>query len=75
MILGGLFGPDSWQRGEIVEDDVRVSVPLDLTPGRYRIEAKMLRVANQPNHRLRDFLYDDDSYRGVRIGEVTVERW
>jgi hypothetical protein len=75
MMVGGLFGPDAWARGEIVEDGVRVRVPGDIAPGRYRVRAKMLRVANQPNHRLRDFLYDDDAYSGVEIGEVTVQRW
>jgi hypothetical protein len=75
MIMGGLFGPDAWAPGEIVEDDVRVRVPLDMAEGRYRVRAKMLRVANQPNHLLGDYLYDEDSYSGVEIGEVTVQRW
>jgi hypothetical protein len=73
MILGGLFGPDAWATDMIVEDDVRVQIPTDLAPGRYRVQAKMLRIANQPNHELRDFLYDDDIYQGVRIGEITIE--
>jgi hypothetical protein len=75
MIMGGLFGPDAWGTGEIVEDDVRVQLPTDLAPGRYRVQAKMLRIANQPNHELRDYFYDDDVYQGVRIGEITVEPW
>lgn len=73
MIQGGLFAPDSWEAGEIVEDHVRVSVPTDIAPGRYRVQALMRRVANQPNYYLRDFLYDDDSLSGVPIGEVTIE--
>jgi hypothetical protein len=32
-------------------------------------------VANQPNHQLRDFFYDDDSYAGVDIGEITIQKW
>jgi hypothetical protein len=75
MILGGLFGPDAWAADEIVEDDARVQLPTDLAPGRYRVEAKLLRIANHPNHQLRDFFYDDDIYQGVRIGEITVEPW
>lgn len=75
MMAGGLFGPDAWAANMIVEDDVRVNLPTDLAPGRYRVQAKMLRVANQPNHQLRDFFYDDDSYQGVRIGEITIEPW
>jgi hypothetical protein len=35
----------------------------------------MLRIANQPNHELRDYFYDDDVYQGVRIGEITIEPW
>jgi hypothetical protein len=73
MIQGGLFAPDVWDEGEIVEDDVRVQIPTDIAPGRYRVEAKMRRVANQPNYYLRDYLYDDDSLSGVQIGEVTIE--
>ncbi len=75
MILGGLFGPDAWTMEDIVEDNVRIKLPTDLAPGRYRIEAKMLHVANMPNHELRDYFYDDDIYQGVRIGEVTIEPW
>jgi hypothetical protein len=75
MILGGLFGPDAWETDMIVEDDVRVQLPTDLAPGRYRVQAKMLRIANQPNHELRDYFFDDDIYQGVRIGEITIEPW
>jgi hypothetical protein len=75
MILGGLFAPDAWQAGDIVDDDVRVRVPTDIAPGRYRVEAKLLRIANQPNQELRDYFYDDDIYQGVQVGEVTIERW
>ncbi len=75
MIQGGLFAPDAWRLGDLVQDDVRVTVPTDIAPGRYRVQAKMLRVANQPNHRLRDYFFDDDTYTGVDIGEVTIRRW
>ncbi len=75
MIRGGLFAPDAWHLGDIVEDDVRIAVPTDIAPGRYRVSAKMLRVANQPNHRLRDYFFDDDTYSGVEVGEVTIRRW
>jgi hypothetical protein len=75
MIVGGLFAPDAWTMGEIVLDDVRVPVPTDIGAGRYRVQAKLRRVANQPNHLLRDYFYDDDSYRGIDIGEVTIRRW
>lgn len=75
MIHGGLFAPDAWRMGDLIEDDVRISVPTDIAPGRYRVEAKMLRVANQPNHRLRDYFFDDDTYTGVEIGEVTIRKW
>jgi hypothetical protein len=75
MIQGGLFAPDVWDDGEIVEDDVRVQIPTDIAPGRYRVEARMRLVANQPNYLLRDYLYDDDSLSGVEIGEVTIQKW
>jgi hypothetical protein len=75
MILGGLFGPDAWSSTDIVEDGVRVRVPTDMAPGRYRVEAKMRKVANQPNQWMRDYFFDDDSYSGVAIGEVTIQRW
>ncbi|MDH5271114.1 MAG: hypothetical protein OEY32_14445 [Candidatus Krumholzibacteria bacterium] len=75
MIQGGLFAPDVWDEGEIVEDDVRVQIPTDIAPGRYRVEATMRLVANQPNYYLRDYLYDDDSLSGVPIGEVTIQKW
>jgi hypothetical protein len=75
MIHGGLFAPDAWKLGDIVEDDVRIAVPSDIAPGRYRVQARMLRVANQPNHEWRDYFYDDDTYTGVEIGEVTIRKW
>jgi hypothetical protein len=75
MILGGLFGPDAWEANVLVEDGVRVQLPADLAPGRYHVQAKMLRVANQPNHDMRDFFFDDDVYQGVHIGEITIEPW
>ena len=75
MIHGGLFAPDAWEDDEIVEDDVRIQIPTDIAPGRYRVQARMRRVANQPNYLLRDFLYDDDSLSGVEIGEVTIQKW
>jgi len=75
MILGGLFGPDAWAMEDTVVDNVHVKLPIDLAPGRYRVEAKMRRVANQPNQELRDFFYDDDAYQGARVGEITIEPW
>ncbi len=75
MIHGGLFAPDAWAEGEIVVDDVRIDIPTDIAEGRYRVRARMVRVANQPNYQLRDFFYDDDSYTGVEIGEVTIRKW
>ncbi|HEX5132042.1 MAG TPA: hypothetical protein VFX92_06105, partial [Candidatus Krumholzibacteria bacterium] len=75
MIHGGLFAPDSWEEGEIVVDNTRIDIPTDIAPGRYRVRAKMVRIANQPNYLLRDFFYDDDSYTGIEIGEVTIQRW
>ncbi|HET6348078.1 MAG TPA: hypothetical protein VFH88_03250 [Candidatus Krumholzibacteria bacterium] len=75
MIFGGLFGPDAWGSDDIVQDNVRVRLPTDMAPGRYRVEAKMLRVANQPNHELRDYFFDDDIFEGVTVGEVTITPW
>ncbi len=75
MIQGGLFAPDAWDLGDIVEDDVRLVIPSDIAPGRYRVQAKLLRIANQPNHQLRDYFFDDDTYTGVDIGEVTILKW
>jgi hypothetical protein len=75
MIQGGLFAPDAWRMNDLVEDDVRISVPSDIAPGRYRVEAKMLRVAHQPNYFLRDYFHDRDSFSGVEVGEVTIRKW
>ena len=74
-VVKGVKFRDHIDMGDIVEDDVRITIPTDIAPGRYRVQAKMLRVANQPNHRLRDYFFDDDSYTGVDIGEVSIRRW
>lgn len=74
MVRGGLFPPDAWSEGEIVEDNARIAVPTDIAPGRYRVQAKMLRVSNQENHWLHDYFFDDDNYTGVEIGEVTIQK-
>jgi hypothetical protein len=75
MLRGGLFAPDAWKAGDLVLDDTRIAVPSDIAPGRYRVQAKLLRVANQPNHHVRDYFFDEDTYAGIEIGEVTIRRW
>ncbi len=72
MIAWGIFGPAAWEPGTVVRDAARVRVPSDLAPGIYVVEARLIRRANRPNHRLRDFLYDDDRYRGVPVDTVRV---
>lgn len=72
MIASGFFGPDVWPQGSIIYDGTTVPIPADIAPGRYRVEARLLTRAHVPNHRLRDFFYDDDIYSGVSVGEVTI---
>ena len=47
-------------------------VPNDMTPGRYDVSVKLLRIPNQPVYRLRDLLFDDDLYQGIRITDITI---
>jgi hypothetical protein len=71
-IVDGFFDPDAWPAGVYVVDRTTVTIPRDVEAGRYTVRAKLLTRATLPNHRFRDFLYDDDVYHGVEIGEITV---
>jgi hypothetical protein len=74
QIVDGFYPPDTWPPGVLVVDRTTVQVPDDVAAGRYEVRAKMMTRTTSPNHRLRDFLYDDDVYHGVSIGEITIGR-
>ena len=71
-LVGGFFGPDAWDAGQLVLDRNPIRVPSDMAPGSYRVSVTLLVVANQPNYRVHDLLFDDDVYQGLAIGQVTV---
>ena len=71
-ILNGFFDPDLWPEGCYVADETAIRIPADAAPGAYTVTAILLTRSTMPNVRLRDLLYDDDIYRGVEIGGVTI---
>jgi hypothetical protein len=73
-IVDGFFDPDVWPPDSYVVDRTTVQVPANAAEGRYAVRAKLLTTSTWPNYQLRDFLYDDDVYHGVEIGEITVGR-
>ena len=70
--LDGVFAPDLWRPGEIVEDDYAVALPSNLAPGAYDVRVKMARLPHYPNTRLSDYLHDDDEFSGPVVGHLTI---
>ena len=70
--LDGVFAPDLWRPGEIVEDRYDVALPPNLAPGDYDVRVRMVRVPHYPNTRLADYLHDDDGFSGPVVGRLTV---
>jgi hypothetical protein len=71
--LGGMFGPDEWRPGEIVEDRYRFPVVSNAAPGDYEVRVRMVRSPHYPNLHLRDYLRDDDLWSGPVVAHVTIE--
>lgn len=70
--VNGAFGPDLWRAGEWIADSAVVHVPLDVAPGDYEVQVRMIREPHYPNYRLGDFLLDRDYYSGVPVGSLRV---
>jgi hypothetical protein len=71
--LGGLFPPDRWRPGIVVEDHFAIHIPRDIAPGEYTISVRMSHRTQYPNYTLADLLTDQDSYSGVAVSRVTIE--
>jgi len=72
--FGGVFEPDTWPIGRDIYESARVRLPTDLRDGDYRIEITLERAPLIANFGVRDFLFNDDSYRGVSCGTLRVKR-
>jgi len=71
-ISNGFRSPDTWGFGFPVVDESVVTVPNNIAPGEYGVYITMLERTNQPNYRLSDFFYDDDSLQGIRVGTIEI---
>jgi hypothetical protein len=74
QIMDGFVSPDTWPPGVFVVDRTVVRIPAYAAAGRYEVRARLITGSTAPNYRIRDFLYDDDIYQGVVIGEITTGR-
>jgi hypothetical protein len=70
--LNGVFAPDLWRPGEIVEDHYDMALPLNLAPGEYDVGVRMLRLPHYPNTRISDYLHDADEFSGPVVGRLTI---
>ena len=73
-IRNGFLSPDTWSGDDMILDETLVHIPKYLVPGRYAISVKLFAEVHQPNYRVRDFLYDDDAYQGIRVLEISIDR-
>jgi hypothetical protein len=71
--LSGVFAPDLWTPGLVVEDSSALALPANLVPGGYVVRVRMIREPHYPNTSLRDYLHDDDAFSGPVVGRVTIE--
>jgi hypothetical protein len=70
--VGGDFGVDLWQPGDVVRDSFEIAVPADVAPGDYQVRVRMIRQPHYPNFRLSDYFFDDDYYAGVVAGQLRL---
>jgi len=70
--VGGAYGVDRWRPDEVVRDSFQVTVPYDVAPGDWRVEARMIAQAPYPNYRLSDYFHDDDYYSGLPVGTIRI---
>jgi hypothetical protein len=72
--LNSMYPPNFWRKNEIVIDEFQVRIPHDVAPGTYDVKIKLSEMPFSPNYHFTDFLSDDDSYSGVTVGTVVIER-
>lgn len=70
--LEGIYGPDQWRPGEVIEDRYQMVIPANLAPGTYDLGVSLVRTPHYPNTRLADYLHDADMFSGPVVGQVTV---
>ena len=70
--LAGIYGPDQWRPGEVIEDRSRFAIPRDAAPGRWDVRVRMIRTPHYVNLGVRDYLRDDDRFNGPVVGRVTI---
>jgi len=70
--VNGAYGPDLWRPDEWIADTVGVALPVDMAPGDYEVQVKMLREPHYPNFRLGDFFFDRDYYSGPAVGRLRI---
>lgn len=70
--VDGDFGVDLWQPNQVVQDTISIPVPLDVAPGEYEVQVRMLRQPHYPNYRIQDYFLDHDYYSGLPVGTIHV---
>ncbi len=70
--LEGMYGPDQWRPGEVIEDRYQMVIPANLAPGTYDLGVSLVRTPHYPNTRLADYLHDADTFSGPVVGQVTI---
>ena len=69
---GGLFPPDEWPPGGIVDERVLFRVPADIAPGRYAVSLRLAEKTQFFNYRIGDLLRNDDCFSGPPLDSLTI---
>lgn len=70
--VNGAYGVDRWAPRERITDSADVVVPMDVAPGEYEVQVRIIREPHYPNYRLGDFFLDRDYYSGPAVGRLLV---
>jgi hypothetical protein len=68
--LGGAYNTSAWQPGEIVQEQVKLNLPLGLPPGKYTLAAGMYRYPSLERLSVDEGRYAQDNL--VWLGEVEI---
>lgn len=69
---GGTYPIFAWSVGETVADTIRYRLPENLEEGSYELQILLRRSSRIPVLHISDFISEEDSYRGVPVGELVV---
>jgi hypothetical protein len=71
----GIYAPDIWPIGNEVAEAIPIDLPINLQPGHYTVQLKLIEDSLVPNQSYRDFLYNEDGYSGAICATMDVREF